>query len=183
MARSAAETTRRAFLGGLAAAAVVAAVPRNAFAALGDIRRLRLDSARSGETVDVVYYRHGRYDPKALRQIDRILRDWRTGEVVRMDRRLIDILSATQYLLGGRTLTVISGYRSRRTNDALRRRSSGVAKNSYHCKGMACDIRVEGVSVAEIERAGRRIGCGGVGIYTRSNFVHIDSGPVRSWGK
>lgn len=100
-----------------------------------------------------------------------------------MDPRLIDIMSATQYLLGhDRPFSVISGYRTKKTNDALRRKSRGVAKNSYHIRGMAADLRMEGVSVAQIEKAGKLLASGGVGIYTRSNFVHLDSGPVRNWG-
>ncbi len=101
-----------------------------------------------------------------------------------MDPRLIDILAATQRLLGyDRPFSVISGYRSKRTNDMLRRKSSGVAKKSYHLKGMATDLRMEGVHVSTLQRAGKLIGAGGVGLYTKSNFVHLDSGPVRSWGR
>ena len=101
-----------------------------------------------------------------------------------MDPRLIDILAATQRLLNrDRPLSVISGYRTQRTNDMLRKRSSGVAKKSYHIKGMAADFRMEGVSVAQLQRAGKHLGAGGVGVYTKSNFVHLDSGPVRSWGR
>ncbi len=100
-----------------------------------------------------------------------------------MDPRLIDILAAAQSLIGyDRPFSVISGYRSQRTNDMLRRNSNGVAKKSYHVKGMAADLRMEGVDVSTLQRAGQHIGAGGVGIYTNSNFVHLDSGPVRSWG-
>ncbi len=100
-----------------------------------------------------------------------------------MDPRLIDIMSATQWLIGyDRPYSIISGYRTQRTNDMLRSRHRGVAKNSYHVKGMAADVRMEGVSVDLLQRAGKHIGAGGVGVYTRSNFIHLDSGPNRSWG-
>ena len=118
-----------------------------------------------------------------MQRLNNILRDVRSDEVRSIDPRLIDTLSAAQRLIGfDRPLSVISGYRSQRTNDMLRRRSSGVAKKSYHVKGMAADLRMEGVSVELLQRAGKRIGAGGVGIYTKSNFVHLDSGPVRTWG-
>lgn len=118
-----------------------------------------------------------------MQRVNNILRDVRSDEVREMDPRLIDIMSATQYLLGhDRPFSVISGYRTKKTNDALRRKSRGVAKNSYHIRGMAADLRMEGVSVAQIEKAGKLLASGGVGIYTRSNFVHLDSGPVRNWG-
>jgi len=101
-----------------------------------------------------------------------------------MDRRAIDIVSATQYLIGhDRPFSVISGFRSQRTNDALRRRSSGVARKSYHVKGMAMDLRMEGVAVETIANIGTALNSGGVGRYTSSNFVHLDSGPVREWGR
>lgn len=100
-----------------------------------------------------------------------------------MDPRLIDIMSAAQRLIGfDRPFSVISGFRTKRTNDMLRRKSSGVAKKSYHVKGMAADLRMEGVSADLLHRAGKRIGAGGVGLYTKSNFVHLDSGPIRTWG-
>lgn len=100
-----------------------------------------------------------------------------------MDPRLIDILAATQRLLGhDRPFSVISGYRTQKTNDMLRRRSRGVAKLSYHVKGMAADLRMEGVDVDRIQKAGMHLNVGGVGVYTKSNFVHLDSGPVRTWG-
>jgi len=78
---------------------------------------------------------------------------------------------------------VISGFRSQRTNDALRNRTSGVAKKSYHIKGMAMDLRMKGVSVETIAGVGDALSSGGVGRYTSSNFVHLDSGPVRNWGR
>jgi len=116
--------------------------------------------------------------------INRILRDFRTDEATRMDNRLVDIVSATQYMIGhDRPFSVISGYRSQRTNDALRRRSSGVAKNSYHVRGMAMDLRMKGVNVETIANIGKALGSGGVGRYTSSNFVHLDSGPMREWGR
>ena len=65
----------------------------------------------------------------------------------------------------------------------LRRRSRAVAKNSYHIKGMAVDIAMRTRSVRQISRAGLSLGAGGVGRYTRRQFVHLDSGPVRKWGR
>jgi len=119
-----------------------------------------------------------------MAEIDRVLRDFRTDEMTRMDPRAIDIVSATQYMIGhDRPFSVISGFRSQRTNDALRGRSSGVAKKSYHIKGMAMDLRMKGVDVETIANIGETLNSGGVGRYTTSNFVHLDSGPVRNWGR
>jgi uncharacterized protein YcbK (DUF882 family) len=119
-----------------------------------------------------------------MNEINRILRDVRTDEMTVIDRRLVDIVSATQYLIGqDRPFSVISGYRSQRTNDMLRRRSSGVAKKSFHIKGMAADLRMKGVSTEQIGNIGQALSSGGVGRYASSNFVHLDSGPIREWGR
>jgi uncharacterized protein YcbK (DUF882 family) len=64
----------------------------------------------------------------------------------------------------------------------LRRRSSGVARNSRHLRGEAADVQLQSRSVNQMYRAARACNAGGVGRYSRSQFVHMDCGPVRSWG-
>jgi len=157
---------------------------RSVAARTGDLRRINIYNPRTDERLDAIYYAYGEYIPDVMAEIDRVLRDFRTNEMHRMDRRAIDIVSATQYMIGhDRPFSVISGFRSQRTNDALRRRSGGVAKNSYHIKGMAMDLRMKGVSSDTVANIGERLGAGGVGRYSSSNFVHLDSGPVREWGR
>lgn len=85
-------------------------------------------------------------------------------------------------MLGTRKpVQLISGYRSLATNNRLRASSSGVAKHSYHTLGQAMDFHIEGVQLANIRAAALKIRAGGVGYYPKSNFVHIDTGPVRHW--
>ena len=60
--------------------------------------------------------------------------------------------------------------------------SSGVAKNSYHVKGQATDIRIDGIPTEYVHKAALSLGAGGVGFYPASDFVHVDTGPVRTWG-
>ncbi len=181
--------TRRALLGGLTAVTAMAAVPAFASApallrGAGDFRSLSLVNDKTGEWLNTVYWAEGEYIPDALEAINHIMRDWREDLVFQMDPRAIDILSATQHLLdSGEPFQVVSGYRSRKTNAMLRRRSRAVAKNSYHIKGMAVDIAMRARSVRQISRAGLSLGAGGVGRYSRSQFVHLDSGPVRKWGR
>ncbi len=181
--------TRRALLGGLTTLTVMAAVPAFASApalltGAGDFRNLSLVNEKTGEWLNTVYWAEGEYIPEALEAINHIMRDWREDLVFEMDPHAIDILSATQHLLDcSEPFQVVSGYRSRKTNAMLRRRSRGVAKNSYHIKGMAVDIAMQTRSVRQISRAGLSLGAGGVGRYSRSQFVHLDSGPVRKWGR
>ena len=78
---------------------------------------------------------------------------------------------------------IVSGYRSPKTNRMLMRQSRGVARNSYHLKGMAADIQLATRSVDQICSAALSLHAGGVGRYSRSEFVHVDSGPVRGWGR
>jgi uncharacterized protein YcbK (DUF882 family) len=180
--------TRRALLGAFAATALTAA-PHYAGAAGflrggGDIRRLKLYNARTAEKADIIYWVDGDYIPDALAEIDRVMRDWRTGEVMQIDRRAIDIMAAAHNLMdASEPYTLISGYRSPQTNAMLRGQSSGVARNSRHMRGQAADLRLRSRSVGDIARAAMACRAGGVGRYTSSNFVHMDCGPVRNWGR
>ena len=181
--------TRRALLGGLTTLTAMAAVPAFASApallkGTGDFRSLSMVNDKTGEWLKTVYWVEGEYIPDALEAVNHILRDWREDLVYKMDPRAIDILSATQHLLDcNEPFEVVSGYRTRKTNAMLRRRSRAVAANSYHIKGMAVDISMKTRSVRQISRAGLSLGAGGVGRYSRSQFVHLDSGPVRKWGR
>ncbi|MEM7528098.1 MAG: DUF882 domain-containing protein [Pseudomonadota bacterium] len=145
---------------------------------------MRLVNWRTGEKVSSVYWVDGDYIPEALQAFDYILRDWRAEQTTHMDRGVIDILSATHSLLDtSEPFEIVSGFRTASTNAKLRRRSRGVAKKSYHVKGMAVDIALKSRSVWEIARAGASLNAGGVGRYSRASFVHLDSGPVRDWGR
>ena len=150
----------------------------------GDFRSLSLVNNRTGETINTVYWVEGEYLPEALTGFNFFLRDWRQNKICEMDVRALDILSATQRLLDtSEPFEVISGYRTRQTNAMLRKQSKGVAKNSYHIRGMAVDITLASRSISQIARAGLSLSAGGVGKYSRSHFVHLDSGPVRRWGR
>ncbi|MEI4233310.1 YcbK family protein [Roseovarius sp. D22-M7] len=179
--------SRRGILMAFAATAVSAAPTfGNAAGFLrggGDIRRLRMVSPRTGERIDTIYWIDGKYIREALNEITLFMRDWRTGQARTIDPRTIDIMAASHNLLDAtEPYTLLSGYRSPKTNAMLRSRSRGVAKNSRHLKGEAADLRLGSRSVNQIYRAGLACRAGGVGRYSRSNFVHMDCGPVRSWG-
>ena len=112
------------------------------------------------------------------------MRDWRTSDVKKIDVRAIDIMAASHNLLDvSEPYLLLSGYRSAATNAMLRSRSRNVAKNSLHIKGQAADLRLASRSVNQIAKAAEVTRAGGVGRYTGSNFVHMDSGPIRKWGR
>lgn len=180
--------SRRALLGAFAATTLTAAPTyANAFGILrgaGDIRRLKMYSGRTGETIDTIYWIEGNYIKDALNEVHHFMRDWRNNKVLPIDTRTIDIMSASHNLLDtSEPFMLISGYRSPETNAMLRSRSSGVAKNSRHLRGEAADLRLKSRSVNQMYQAASACAAGGVGRYSSSNFVHMDCGPVRSWGR
>lgn len=180
--------TRRGLLGAFAATAVVAAPTfSNAAGFLrgaGDVRRYRAHNARTGESIDLIYWVEGDYIKDALKEINFFMRDWRRNSTIKIDTRTIDIKAAVLNLLDtSEPYLLLSGYRSPETNAALRSRSGGVARNSLHMKGQAADIRVQSRSVGQIAKAAASCHAGGVGRYSSSNFVHVDCGQIRTWGR
>jgi len=173
--------SRRYFFGfGLVVAGL--ALSPSARAALAPPRKLSFYHTHTGETLSAVYWEKGGYVPDALAHIDYILRDFVNGEERIIDRRLLDLLVSIHSNLGSRApFEIISAYRSPATNEMLRSHSDGVAKNSYHLKAMAIDIRLSDVPLRRLRAAAMDLQRGGVGIYPASNFVHVDTGPVRYW--
>ena len=146
-------------------------------------RRIKLYNTHTLETLEVAYFHHGKYDPVALKKLNYFLRDHYANKVATIDPRLFDLLFAVQNSLQTReAFRVISGYRSPATNAALRAESDGVALHSYHMKGMAVDVALADRRVGAISKCARDMNCGGVGTYYGSGFVHLDVGPVRTWG-
>jgi uncharacterized protein YcbK (DUF882 family) len=175
---------RRRFIGLVAAAGCALGSPigRIAQAAVSDARRLSFYSLHTEESLSTVYWQDGRLVPAALAEIDWHLRDFRTGDVHRIDPDLLDLLHRLRVAMEyDGPIHVISGYRSPRTNAMLAAQSGGVAKNSYHVRGMAIDIRLPGRSLRQVQRAALDLARGGVGFYPKPDFVHVDTGPVRRW--
>ena len=152
--------------------------------ALNETRTLSFHHTHSDEDLTVTFKRDGRYDEEALKKLNHFLRDWRSQEQTTMDRRLFDILwEVYRDVDGKKPINIISSYRSPATNSMLRRRSSGVARNSQHVLGHAIDFFIPEVSLEQVRAAGLRLQRGGVGFYPTSGspFVHLDTGSVRHW--
>lgn len=145
-------------------------------------RDLAFYNLHTGEKLHTTYWAGGEWNPDGLREIDTILRDFRTGEITTVDRDLLDVLYRLSRNVGSRKpFHVISGYRSPKTNATLASQSNGVAKRSLHMRGKAIDVRLPDVPLAELRRAAVAMKAGGVGYYPKSDFIHIDTGRVRYW--
>ena len=154
------------------------------FALLDDAatRELTFHHTHTGEKLAVEYFTNGSYLTDAMTEVDRFMRDFRTGDIHPIDPGVLDILHFLRRKTGGtRPYEIISGYRSPATNSMLRRLSSEVAGNSLHMQGKAMDIRLPGVPLRQLRNAALSLKRGGVGYYPASRFVHVDTGRVRRW--
>ena len=177
--------SRRAFLNrvGVAAAGALLVPSTDAFAKLlGKDRRITLYNTNTDEAWSFVCSPTQNYDPRMLNRFNHFLRDHRAEEIHTMDPALLDLLYALTVLTGGRgEYNVISGYRSPETNQMLRKMGHGVAEHSMHIQGKAIDLRTDDVGARALQQAALALQQGGVGYYHAADFVHVDTGDVRSW--
>ncbi|MFZ4502491.1 MAG: DUF882 domain-containing protein [Methylovulum sp.] len=145
-------------------------------------KSIALHNLNTGDKITLTYFEHGNYLHDALHEINYFARDYHTGSIHPIDLKLLDQLHSLQSHLGThKPFQVISAYRSPLTNLAMHFQRKGVAKHSFHMEGRAIDIRIEGLALAHIKNAALSMQQGGVGYYPASQFVHLDTGPVRSW--
>ena len=147
-----------------------------------DARQLSFYHTHTKENLDIVYFENGKYVDPALEEINRFLRDFRSGDATVMDPGLLDLIYDIRENLGSNgTYKVISAYRSPKTNEMLRRRGGGVVRNSQHLLGTAIDVRLEDIPIEVLRDTALAMQRGGVGFYKQADFVHIDTGRVRRW--
>jgi len=145
-------------------------------------RTLDIRNASTGDKFKGTYFGDGYYEPDAMAELDYLMRDFHTDETTLMDVRLYDIFAALQDTLDAREpLVITSGYRTKKTNEKLRRRNRWAAKNSLHVPGMAADLKIHGISSSQLVKVVKNLKMGGVGSYSGSSFIHVDTGAVRSW--
>ncbi|MGM3255232.1 DUF882 domain-containing protein [Dickeya dianthicola] len=175
---------RRKWLALGGAALGIALLPGQSLASLSTARPriLTLNNINTGERIKVEFSDGRRYNKEELSRLNHFFRDYRANKVKTIDPALFDQLYRLQVMLGSsKPVQLISGYRSYSTNEDLRSHSKGVAKQSYHTQGKAMDFHIEGVQLANIRKAAMKKRAGGVGYYPQSNFVHIDTGAIRTW--
>lgn len=178
--------SRRRFIKHLACGALLTlGAPVVAEAAKGRLpthKSLSFQNPHTGDKLKLTYFEKGRYIKHALAEINFVLRDFRTGDVHPIDVELLNQLHDLKLALGvNRPFHIISGYRSPFTNARLHEHSAGVANHSLHMQGKAIDIRIENFSTRHIRNAALAMRRGGVGYYPDSDFVHLDTGKVRTW--
>ena len=160
-------------------------LPIPALAKLGPSEKqktLKLYNLHTGEAVTSTFWIDGQYVPGSLHEIDTILRDHHTNSVIPTDRKLVELMFQIQNKLRTeKGLDVVCGYRSPATNAKLVREGLTHAAHSFHIRGQAIDFRVPGRNLREVHKLAMDLRAGGVGYYPRSEFVHVDVGPVRHW--
>lgn len=176
------EISRRSFLKKSAIITSGAMLSCDELFAQSSTKVLKLHNVHLNKTFYAPFFEKNYYKLSGLFEVNKALVDYRAKEITRIDVKLINLLYEIKQHIGHDVeFNVLSGYRTKRTNDMLRRKSEGVAKNSYHIKGMAVDINVPHVSLRKLRDIAIGLQKGGVGYYPRHGFVHVDVGPVRSW--
>lgn len=136
----------------------------------------------SGEQFKEIFFANGKYNFEAYKKFCWLMRDLRgDDEVVSIDANLLNVVYKIQNTLLGlnirKPININSGYRSPKTNAS----TEGAAKNSFHTKGKAIDISIEGLDASLVGHLGRIMANGGVGFYPMKNFIHLDTGDKRQW--
>lgn len=170
-------------LGGIVLGASLLPATVNAIVSTPKPMILRLRNVNTGDVVNASYSATVGFNAKTLNELNYLMRDRHENKVKAIDPKLFFKLTQIQARLGMRNgeILVLSGYRTARTNAAMRSRSRGVASNSYHIQGKAVDFRIENMPLARIKQAAESLNNGGVGYYPRNGFIHVDTGPVRTW--
>lgn len=175
---------RRQFLLGSSAAVLSTSFPQLSQSATHASldRTLAFINLHTNEKLVSCYCKNGIYNTNALAEINYILRDHRSKEVYEIDTKLLDLLHTLHSQTNSASpFHIISGYRSPKTNASLRKNSSGVAKRSLHMQGRAIDVRLPDIKLVELRNTAIELQAGGVGYYTKSNFLHLDTGRPRNW--
>lgn len=146
-------------------------------------RTIHLKRQETGEEVNVVYYSNGSINQHGYYLASYILRDQRQNKMMYVDIKLLDLICAVQawikhYGYKG-PIIVHSGFRTVSTNNKL----EGSAKKSMHLVGRAVDFSIPGVKSSILADIAKKFNAGGIGVYYHRNFLHMDTGHVRTWDR
>lgn len=117
-----------------------------------------------------------------------LLQDRALQEQVTFDPRLLERIRALAAGLPSEQapprIEIVSGYRSAKLNERLRKKGRHVASHSQHSLGHAIDFRLGNAAPRDVEKALLAAGWdGGIGRYdgATDRFVHLDVGKKRRW--
>ena len=179
-----ASANRRNFLIHASASALAVSFPQLILAKTHVVKEKSLSflNLHTNETLQCCYSKNDKLNLDALAKINHILRDHRTQEVAPIDQKIIDLLHTLHTLTeSSAPFEIISGYRSPKTNQALRNSTTGVAKKSLHMQGKAIDVRLPDIELKKFRNVAISLQAGGVGYYAKSGFLHLDTGRPRNW--
>jgi len=143
-------------------------------------RRISLRNHNTGETFDGLYRDAIGPIPSAMVDLALFLRDHRENVSGPVFVETLDFLADVIENAGLERATVLSAYRTKKTNEMLASRIFGVAEKSKHLEGRAMDITLDR-NLSPAAKIARKMARGGVGWYPDNHFIHLDSGPVRNW--
>lgn len=149
----------------------------------GPPRQINIVHKPSSERVQAVYY-DGDYRRSVLKQINQLFRDRRTGEVHKIDPKLLDLMTELLSALAlppDTEIELTSGFRSPKSQADLVQKQESSARRSLHTTGQAADIRIKGVNGKAVAAVAQTIQGGGVAFYPKTGHIHIDTGAVRTW--
>ncbi len=174
---------RRAFLKNSLLLASSTIIPSSVFGLnLSEQKILKLYNIHTGEKIKATFFEKNQFIESEIKRLNYFFRDYRLNKVADMDVNLYLLLHAIQLNCGSNaTIDIISGYRSKKTNEYLRRHHHKVAKKSFHTKAMAIDFKIKDRYLKDVLKIARVLEYGGVGYYPKNSFIHIDTGPVRFW--
>ncbi len=146
-------------------------------------KTLKMHNIHTGESIKATFFEKDHFVESELKRLNYFLRDYRLNKVADMDINLFSLLYAISLVSdSSKTIDIISGYRSRQTNEYLRKHHHlGVAKHSFHIKARAIDFKIKDRHLKDVLRVSRLMEFGGVGYYPSNDFIHVDTGRVRFW--
>ena len=146
-------------------------------------KTLKLYNIHTGESIKATFFEKDHFVKSEIKRLNYFLRDYRLNKVANMDINLFPLLYAIQLVSdSSKTVDIISGYRSKQTNEFLRKHNHrGVAKKSFHTLAKAIDFKIKDRHLKDVLRVSKMMKIGGVGYYPSNNFIHVDTGWVRFW--
>jgi uncharacterized protein DUF882 len=120
-------------------------------------------------------------EPVPRATVDRFLRDHYTNKPTQMEPKLLDVLLGAAQHFRSDTAIVVSAFRHPKYNLLLRKKGHQVARDSNHTRGNAVDFYIPNIATLQLHAWAKDQKLGGVGLYPTSQFVHMDTGPIRFW--